>query len=86
MTFNLQPQVHLSFTVLPPALSPFEPSLLAMFSFAKIATLAALAFGTFASAIPAPAPAPEAGALEARTVSPTVTTVLNNLLGDLQER
>ena len=55
-----------------------------MFSFMKIATVAALAFGTFASAIPAPAPVPEAGALEARSVGPTVTDVLTGLETNLK--
>ncbi|KZV69408.1 hypothetical protein PENSPDRAFT_753382 [Peniophora sp. CONT] len=54
----------------------------AMFSFMKIATFAALAFGSIASAIPAPAPLAEAGALEARTTH-TVTDVLTALPGKL---
>ncbi|VDB88925.1 unnamed protein product [Peniophora sp. CBMAI 1063] len=59
-----------------------------MFSFMKIATFAALAFGTLASAIPAPAPLPvaEAGALMARDAAANqdVTTILTNLNNDLQ--
>ncbi|VDB88897.1 unnamed protein product [Peniophora sp. CBMAI 1063] len=59
-----------------------------MFSFMKIATFAALAFGTLASAIPAPAPLPiaEAGALVARDAEATqdVTTILTNLNSQLQ--
>ncbi|KZV65475.1 hypothetical protein PENSPDRAFT_129128 [Peniophora sp. CONT] len=54
-----------------------------MFSFMKIATLAALTFGTFASAIPAPAPAAEAGALVAR--GKDVTSILTQLNIDLKE-
>ena len=59
-----------------------------MFSFMKIATIAALAFGTLASAIPAPAPAPiaEAGALSVRAAeAQDVTTILTNLNNDLQK-
>ncbi|KZV72689.1 hypothetical protein PENSPDRAFT_750676 [Peniophora sp. CONT] len=59
-----------------------------MFSFMKIATFAALAFGTLASAIPAPAPVPvaEAGAIEARdtAATQTVTQILTQLNNDLQ--
>ncbi|KZV72723.1 hypothetical protein PENSPDRAFT_649487 [Peniophora sp. CONT] len=58
-----------------------------MFSFMKIATFAALAFGTIASAIPAPAPAPapaaEAGELSARA-GQDLTTILTNLNSALQ--
>ena len=59
-----------------------------MFSFMKIATFAALAFGTLASAIPAPAPlqAAEAGALVARNAeaTQTVTDIITQLNSDLQ--
>ena len=60
-----------------------------MFSFMKIATFAALAFGTLASAIPAPAPVPvaEAGALVARdteATAATVTSILTQLNNDLK--
>ncbi|KZV63614.1 hypothetical protein PENSPDRAFT_757801 [Peniophora sp. CONT] len=59
-----------------------------MFSFMKIATFAALAFGTLASAIPAPAPVPvaEAGAIEARdaAATQTVTQILTQMNSDLQ--
>ena len=57
-----------------------------MFSFAKIATFAVLAFGTIASAIPSPAPvaAPEAGELVTRA-SQDITTILTNLNNDLKE-
>ena len=56
-----------------------------MFSFAKIATFAALAFGTIASAIPSPAPvaAPESGEL-AKRQSQDVTTILTNLNNNLK--
>lgn len=54
-----------------------------MFSFIKIATFAALAFGTIASAAPAPVPAPEAGALEVRSVG-TLTDALTNGANILQ--
>lgn len=51
-----------------------------MFSFMKIATIAALMFGTFASAIPAPAPILETSALQARGGGETtVTDVLVDL-------
>lgn len=57
-----------------------------MFSFVKIATFAALAFGTIASAIPYPAPVAvrEAGELVARQ-SQDITTILTDLNNDLQE-
>ncbi|VDB88860.1 unnamed protein product [Peniophora sp. CBMAI 1063] len=57
-----------------------------MFSFAKIATFAALAFGTIASAIPSsiPATAPEAGELVTRQAQ-DVTTILTNLNNDLKD-
>lgn len=57
-----------------------------MFSFAKIATFAALAFGTIAMAIPSPAPvaAPEAGELVTRA-SQDISTILTNLNNDLKE-
>ena len=54
-----------------------------MFSFMKIATYAALAFGTLASAIPTPAPVPEAAALEERS-GKTITAILTGLHSDLQ--
>ena len=56
-----------------------------MFSFMKIATFAALAFGTVASAFPAPAPAPaaEAGVLVERQAE-DLTTILTNLNNALQ--
>jgi hypothetical protein len=59
--------------------------LLTMFAFMKIATLAALAFGTFVSAIPSPVAAPEAraDALVERSAH-DVSTVLNNLHYSLQ--
>ncbi|KZV72103.1 hypothetical protein PENSPDRAFT_751173 [Peniophora sp. CONT] len=52
-----------------------------MFSFMKIATFAAIALGTLASAIPSPAPIPvaESGALVERKAAPTCETVLLNL-------
>lgn len=53
-----------------------------MFSFAKIATFAVLAFGTIASAIPSPAP--EAGELATRA-SQDITTILTNLNNALKE-
>ncbi|VDB88899.1 unnamed protein product [Peniophora sp. CBMAI 1063] len=58
-----------------------------MFSFMKIATFAALAFGTLASAIPAPAPLPvaEAGALVPRAAeAQDVTTILTDLNNNLK--
>ncbi|KZV63629.1 hypothetical protein PENSPDRAFT_691483 [Peniophora sp. CONT] len=59
-----------------------------MFSFMKIATFAALAFGTLASAAPSPAPFPafEAGALMARDAQAAtdVTSILTKLNSDLQ--
>ncbi|VDB88836.1 unnamed protein product [Peniophora sp. CBMAI 1063] len=54
-----------------------------MFSFMKIATFAALAFGTIASAVPAPAPAAETGELTARA-GQDLTTILTNLNNALQ--
>ena len=53
-----------------------------MFSFIKIATFAALAFGTVASAIPSPAP--EAAELASRAPQ-DISTILNNLNNDLKE-
>ncbi|VDB90081.1 unnamed protein product [Peniophora sp. CBMAI 1063] len=52
-----------------------------MFSFMKIATFAALAFGTLASAIPSPAPilTVEEGALVERKTTSNVAIVLANL-------
>jgi hypothetical protein len=57
-----------------------------MFAFMKIATLAALAFGTVASAIPSPVAAPEAraGALIERSGS-SVIAVLTELRVSLGE-
>jgi len=55
------------------------PHLPNMFSFMKIATFAALTFGTFASAIPSPAPAAEARDLEARAAGVTLTSLLTQL-------
>ena len=52
-----------------------------MFSFAKIATFAALAFGTIASATPVAAP--ESGEL-AKRQSQDVTTILTNLNNNLK--
>jgi hypothetical protein len=58
---------------------------LAMFSFMKIATFAALTFGALASALPSPVASPDLGALVARQAdAPDVTTVLTNLNNDLQ--
>ncbi|KZV72716.1 hypothetical protein PENSPDRAFT_750696 [Peniophora sp. CONT] len=54
-----------------------------MFSFAKIATFAVLAFGTLASAIPASVAAPEAGELATRA-SQDISTILTNLNNDLK--
>ena len=54
-----------------------------MFSFAKIATFAALAFGTLASAIPSPIV--EAGALVSRAAeAQDISTILTNLNNDLK--
>ena len=53
-----------------------------MFSFMKIATFAALAFGTIASAIPAPAPSTETE-LTTRA-GQDLTTILTNLNNALQ--
>jgi len=51
-----------------------------MFSFGKIATIATIAFGALAAALPSPAPANE---LVTRQ-SDDVTSILNNLSTDLQ--
>jgi len=55
-----------------------------MFSFTKIATIAALAFSTLASALPSPIASPEVNALAARAGSPDVTTALTTLQNNLQ--
>ncbi|KZV72725.1 hypothetical protein PENSPDRAFT_649490 [Peniophora sp. CONT] len=54
-----------------------------MFSFAKIATFAALAFGTLASAVPASVAVPDAGELDTRA-SQDISTILTNLNNDLK--
>ena len=81
---RLQPQVPLSFTDRASNLFNIS-SLPIMFSFAKIATFAALAFSTLASAIPSPAPvaAPEARELATRA-NQDITTILTNLNNDLK--
>ena len=54
-----------------------------MFSFAKIATFAALAFGAVVSAIPSPVV--ETGALAVRAAeAQDISTILNNLNNDLK--
>jgi hypothetical protein len=56
-----------------------------MLSFMKIATFAALAFGTLASALPSPVASTDINVIVARQAdAPDVTTVLTNLASDLQ--
>ena len=85
MTSKPQPQIPLSYIDRVPDIFSLSP-LFTMFSFAKIATFAALAFGTIASAIPSPAPAaaPETGEL-AKRQGQDMTTILTNLNNDLKE-
>ena len=56
-----------------------------MFSFAKIATLAALAFGTIVSAIPSPVVETDALAVREAEAAQDISTILNNLNNDLKE-
>jgi hypothetical protein len=55
-----------------------------MFSFAKIATFAVLAFGALASALPSPVASPDVKAIVARQDASDVTGILTNLASDLQ--